>query len=166
MKHYKSIANHPLLIQRLTYEICYLSYFCNYSPMLLLAWLCDYWAGYKQMILNRPTVSSIRTTKTAGDPSCLNQIMPTKDGGRVETGGIQKSTINQISRPQPQPAPHSESKPTHEHSQTQQITRPHQNRPDNSHGNRNSTTPTNTSKHQAAAGRAHPRSNPSPMRGG
>jgi hypothetical protein len=81
------------------------------------------------MIPNRSTVSSIRTTKTVGDPSCPNQIMPTKPGGRVQPGGTQKSTPNQIPCPQPQLAPHSKSKPTHHNPQTQQITRPCQKSP-------------------------------------
>jgi hypothetical protein len=53
------------------------------------------------MIPNRPTVSSITTTKIDDNPSCLNQIMPTKDDGRVETGGIQKSktaTLNTVQK--------------------------------------------------------------------
>ena len=92
--------------------------------------------------------------------------MPTKTGGRVQPGGTQKSTPNQIPCPQPQLAPHSKSKPTHHNPETQQITRPRRNRLENSRGNRNTMTTTNTSKHEATAGRAHPRSTPSPMRGG
>jgi len=92
--------------------------------------------------------------------------MPTKPGGRVQPGGTQKSTPNQIPWPQPQLAPHSKSKPTHHNPETQQITRPRQNRLENSRGNRNTMATTNTSKHEATAGRAHPRSTPRPMRGG
>jgi hypothetical protein len=90
--------------------------------MFQLAWPCDYiqcgltrFGRPKSIVPNRLTVPSIRTTKTVGDPPCTNQIIPTIDGGRVQTIGTQKSTPSYIPRCQQQHAPRSESKPSHDH---------------------------------------------------
>lgn len=90
--------------------------------MFQLAWPCDYiqcgltrFGRPKPIVPNRLTVPSIRTTKTVGDPPCTNQIIPTIEGGRVQTVGAQKSTPSYIPRCQQQHAPRSESKPRHDH---------------------------------------------------
>lgn len=141
--------------------------------MFQLAWPYDYiqcgltrFRRPKPIAPNRLTVPSIRTTKTVGDPPCTNQIIPTIDGGRVHTADTQKSTPSNIPRCHQKYAPRSESKPRHDYPNEPNQTLISRNRLDNSRKNRNSTTRTHRSKHEASAGRYRPGSTPSPMRGG